>query len=134
MKNGEGATSGPYLTAINQVYAEESQYGESTLSPVCASEEELRDLPPAIFCLAGADALCKEGLVYSEQLKAAGVPVCVHISEGMPHAFIENWYSEKIPEVMLDTLTKQILEDGTMEAANMEVMDFVREKCSSFFS
>lgn len=126
-KKGEGIYSGPALSAMNALYAEPEEYGNITLSPVCASEEELKDLPPAIFCLAGEDALCQEGVTYSDMLKAAGVPVCVKVFAGMPHAFIENWYADQIPEVMLDALTKQTLEDGSMEKANEDVMNFVCE-------
>lgn len=131
-KGGSGIFSGPSLAAMNALYADEENYSNSMLSPVCADPEELEDLPPAIFCLGGADALCPEAVRYSEMLKEVGVPVCLKIAEGMPHAFIENNYYDEIPEPMRDELTMRILEDGSMAAATTEALDFVRENFGIF--
>ncbi len=131
-KGGTGIYSGPALSAMNALYANEEDYGKSTLSPVCAKIEELKGLPPAIFCLAGEDTLCAEGAKYSGMLKEARVPVFDKTYEGMAHAFIENWYADQIPEMLLDELTKKTLEDDTMEASSIAALDFVFENFKNF--
>jgi acetyl esterase len=58
------------------------------VSPVLASDGQLRGLPPALMIVAGhSDPLRPDGLQYAERLRTLGVPVDVHEFSG-PHGFI----------------------------------------------
>ncbi|KAJ5906261.1 uncharacterized protein N7473_003177 [Penicillium subrubescens] len=45
-------------------------------------------LPPALILVAELDVLRAEGEEYGEKLRAAGVPVDLHVMAGMPHPFL----------------------------------------------
>ncbi|MFB7844859.1 alpha/beta hydrolase [Microbacterium sp. NPDC056052] len=56
---------------------------DSEASPLLAADH--RDLPPALLMLAEFDPLRDGGLAYGELLRAAGVPVTVHVGAGHLH-------------------------------------------------
>lgn len=78
------------MTAFTRLYSKEEERGLSEVSPVCASEEELRGLPPALIVPAKFDALKDEGLLYAKRLEAAGVPVYCLVMPDAHHGYIED--------------------------------------------
>jgi acetyl esterase len=84
---------------------------EVTASPLRASEEELRGLPPALVITGEADVLRDEGEAYAAKLRQAGVPVTAARYEGIIHDF-----------VMLDALR----ETHAAEAAMREATGYLR--------
>ena len=63
-------------------------------SPVLASEEEVRGLPPALLITCGRDSLGPEGRRYKELLKKGGVRVTHWHLPKARHAFIEHTFNE----------------------------------------
>ncbi|KXG52738.1 Alpha/beta hydrolase fold-3 [Penicillium griseofulvum] len=61
--------------------------GDRRMSPGNATAEEVKDLPPTTFGIAGNDPLRDEGLFYAQHLAANGIPTNVHVFPGVPHGF-----------------------------------------------
>src|SRR3954471_1482505 len=72
----------------DQYTTDESQRNEITASPLRASIEQLRDLPPALVITGEADVLRDEGEAYARKLREAGVPVTSVRYQGTIHNFV----------------------------------------------
>ena len=66
----------------------DSQRKERYASPLRASLDDLRDLPPAVVITDEADVLRDEGEAYAARLREAGVPVTAVRVLGMVHDFL----------------------------------------------
>ncbi|MFF2200133.1 alpha/beta hydrolase [Streptomyces sp. NPDC058145] len=66
----------------------DSQRKERYASPLRASLDHLRDLPPAVVITDEADVLRDEGEAYAARLREAGVPVTAVRVLGMVHDFL----------------------------------------------
>jgi acetyl esterase len=72
----------------DQYTTDPSQRAEITASPLRATEEQLKGLPPALVITGEADVLRDEGEAYATKLRAAGVPVTAVRMEGIIHGFM----------------------------------------------
>jgi acetyl esterase/lipase len=79
--------------------AELAQRREVYVSPLQASTEQLKGLPPAYIHVAGNDVLRDEGVAYARKLDAAGVEVTLVSYDGMIHDFGCLNYLSRIPAV-----------------------------------
>jgi acetyl esterase/lipase len=85
---------GPWLTRATMEWfwdaylPDEQQRMEITASPLQASLEELRDLPPALIISGEHDVLCAEGEAFARKLSQAGVPVTQVRYGGTIHDFV----------------------------------------------
>lgn len=67
-------------------------------SPLLASSDDLKLMPPALIVTAGCDPLREEGKAYADRLKACGVKVTYRLEEDMIHGFLGLFNSPKYPE------------------------------------
>jgi acetyl esterase len=72
----------------DQYTTDPRQRGEITASPLRASLDQLRALPPALIITAEADVLRDEGEAYANRLRQAGVRVAAARFQGTIHDFV----------------------------------------------
>jgi len=72
----------------DQYLPDVSRRGDSLVSPLRATVEELAGLPPAMVINGEADPLRDEGEGYAAKLRGAGVPVTAIRYEGIIHDFV----------------------------------------------
>jgi acetyl esterase/lipase len=72
----------------DQYTSDDSQRKERYASPLRASVDDLRDLPPALVITDEADVLRDEGEAYAARLRDAGVPVTAVRVLGIVHDFM----------------------------------------------
>jgi acetyl esterase len=72
----------------DQYTTDPQQRAEITASPLRATTEQLRGLPPALVITAEADVLRDEGEAYAAKLREAGVRVTAARFQGIIHDFV----------------------------------------------
>ena len=86
--------------AFNNMYSKPEERTNPYVSPVYASLEDLKGLPPAVVITAEHDSLCAEGEKYASMLIQAGVPVFSRRFLGAVHGFIETGSDMEILEML----------------------------------
>ncbi|MGW0998795.1 alpha/beta hydrolase [Streptomyces sp. NPDC002520] len=72
----------------DQYTTDENERAQITASPLRATVEQLKDLPPALVITGEADVLRDEGEAYANKLREAGVPVTAVRFQGIIHDFV----------------------------------------------
>ena len=73
---------------FNECYCNNKEERKNPLiSPVYASQDELKTFPPALIITAGKDSLCAEAELFRDKLKEAGIDVTHKRFEESPHGF-----------------------------------------------
>jgi len=83
----KGAIPTNMALVFDTCYVDSSQAKDPYVSPVYATQEDLEELPPGLFILAGRDSLHDEGLKYCGMLKAAGIATESHEYPNAAHGF-----------------------------------------------
>ncbi|MFC9497916.1 alpha/beta hydrolase [Streptomyces sp. NPDC056982] len=104
----------------DQYTADAAQRAEITASPLRATVDQLRGLPPALVITGQADVLRDEGEAYANKLREAGVPVTAVRHQGIIHDF-----------VMLNALRATHAAEAAITQAVAFLADALGTKCSS---
>lgn len=126
---GSGSIQGPIMYVFNELHCTEEEARLPIVSPVFASEEDLKGLPGAIICYADNDCLKREGQKYTQMLRNAGVEVHDMLAEGMPHGYFESGFGE-LTEGEQDFLGEEIIrmiQDGTIAKKSEESLEFIKK-------
>jgi acetyl esterase/lipase len=99
----------------DQYTTDPAQRAEITASPLRASLDELKDLPPALVITGEADVLRDEGEAYAAKLRQAGVPVTAVRYQGIIHDFV---------------MVNSLRETHAAEAAITQAIDVLRKALS----
>jgi acetyl esterase len=82
--HGVGGSSLEYANMLRDAYrSSPSDQGDIRYAPL--STKDFKAFPPAFIAVADCDAFCDEGRMYADSLRAAGVPVELHVAEGQIH-------------------------------------------------
>ena len=109
----EGAIPVETANLFNRCYTTEAYAKNPYCSPVSATNDELRNLPPAIVITAEMDSLRYEGEDYAQKLVKAGVETTAKRFYGVRHGFTiahpELAQSKKAYKMIIDGLRKYLL-------------------------
>lgn len=94
------------MRAFTLLYSREEERSISYVSPICASDEELKGTPPACILPAERDSLKEEGLLYAKKLKEAGVPVYCQVIPEAHHGYLEDAGNEQVYEMTAEDTKK----------------------------
>jgi len=83
----KGAIKPKSAAAYDACYIKPEQSKNPLVSPVYATEDDLKGMPPTLLILAGRDSLHDEGVRYAELLKDAGVALALHEFPNEKHGF-----------------------------------------------
>jgi acetyl esterase len=78
------------MSAFTKLYSREEERSLPLVSPICATEEELKNFAPTMVIPAEKDALRKEGLLFADKLREAGVSVYCRVMPDVHHGYIED--------------------------------------------
>lgn len=78
-----------FLNLFAEVLFQNGENRESWMSPLMASDDELKNICPTVIAVCGADPLGADAVLYAEKLIRNGVEVHFRRFEGALHGFIE---------------------------------------------
>jgi acetyl esterase len=108
----EGAIPPEIATMFDKCYRTEENAKNPYCSPVYATEEELKNLPPAVVITCEIDSLRNEGEDYAQKLVKSGVETTAKRFYGVRHGFtigdFELPESKEAHRMMIDGIRKNI--------------------------
>ena len=78
------------MEAFTRLYSREEERGLPAVSPVMAESSDLINYPAAMILPAEKDALRKEGLLFADKLRKAGVEVYCRVMPETHHGYVED--------------------------------------------
>lgn len=122
----KGSLDIPMFYVFNELYVRPEDAAHKYCSPIMATEEDVKQLPIAIICLAENDALMPEGKAYGEKLAAAGNTVYMDIPEpDMPHGYFEYGFGGAEGQDFLDDAVKAKIADGSIGRSAVHSLEFI---------
>ena len=79
---------GAFMEACNAAYLQGRGWTDPLISPMCATDEALRKLPPVHILGADHDVLRDQGKAFANRLKSLGCPVRYELPRGSTHLYI----------------------------------------------
>lgn len=108
---GPEALTMDLMELLASSYASMEERKESLCSPLNASDEELRGLPPAVIQTCELDSLRPDGDRYAKRLQENDVKVIAHCYPKVPHGFTEEGGPEEDngQQWLLDGMQKMLI-------------------------
>lgn len=79
---------GAFMEACNAAYLQGRDWADPLISPMCATDDELRKLPSVHILGADHDVLRDQGKAFANRLKSLGCPVRYELPRGTTHLYI----------------------------------------------
>lgn len=115
--HGEFSMGMDNLKALAIAYAPEEKRSDIYVSPLAATDEQLKNLPPAIIQTCEWDCLRLDGDEYAKRLETVGVPVIHHCFKEVIHGFSQDvtkegeqgrqWLKRALVQMMEKTTSKE---------------------------
>lgn len=101
------------LDFFNRCYLRHEEVKNPHFSPIYASREQMKGLPPAVVVLCENDILYREGLEYAVKLVESGVETTTKLFFGVEHGFTADYYyteeGQQGIEFMIDSIKRYLL-------------------------
>jgi len=128
LAKGRGSLEGPIMYVFNELYCKAEETRLPTVSPIFADKKQLEGLPKAIIITAENDNLRREGEVYANLLREAGVEVGENMATGMPHGYYEYGLGANQDSSFLPDDIIALMSSGAINKAAQEALDFIDSK------
>jgi len=128
LAKGRGSLEGPIMYVFNELYCKAEETRLPTVSPIFADKKQLEGLPKAIIITAENDNLRREGEVYVNLLREAGVEVEENMATGMPHGYYEYGLGANQDSSFLPDDIIALMSSGAINKAAQEALDFIDSK------
>ena len=125
LAKGRGSLEGPIMYVFNELYCKAEETRLPTVSPIFADKKQLEGLPKAIIITAENDNLRREGEVYVNLLREAGVEVEENMATGMPHGYYEYGFGGNEESSFLPENIIALMSSGAIKKAAQEALDFI---------
>ena len=128
---GWGTFSGIRTRVMNDLHCAESDRRDPLASPFYATDEMLTGLPNTIFVFAENDNLTKEGRVFEERLRLAGINVSEIFNPGMPHGFLECGFKKRVSYIEKEFLGEncdEMINNGSLREAAINTINYIKKE------
>ena len=128
-EKGGGTLAQPLQYLFNDLHSSRDEAKLPVISPIYATQEELRGLPDAVICTAELDSLRTETAQYAAMLQQAGVGVSLLSAEGMPHGFFEVGFGS-VSDAEIEVLGPEIakcVKDGSAAKVSEQILAEIAE-------
>lgn len=121
-----------------ELYSDPEERKTPMVSPLYASEKELKKLPPVYITTAGNDVLRREGEEFAQKIRRAGGMVQIQNAADMPHGYLETWFNitdtDNDPEkIFFPNDLKLLYENGRLQTEVNKTCTFIKKAIKETF-